>query len=78
MLETTKQVSMHCMNDRENELGEVHKHLMFNSNAIMAGFMLCFFTLASLYSGGSCSSAGKRILYHLDLEKRCDVLVGPT
>jgi hypothetical protein len=70
-------VSMHCMKHPESGLRLTHKYLMFNGNAIMAGFMLCLPALASLYSGRWCSSAGNGFRYHLNPRKSCDVVIGP-
>jgi len=68
---------MHCMKHPESNLPLTYKYLMINSNAIMAGFMLCLSSLASLYLGGSCSSAGNGFTYHENPGKNCDVVVGP-
>ena len=54
------------------------KCLMINGNDIMAGFMLCLSALASLYSGGWCSSAENWSKYHLAPGKSCDASIGPT
>lgn len=71
-------VSMHCIKHAESVLPLTPKSLMINGNDIMAGFMLYLSTLASLYLGGWCCSAGNWSWYRFAPGKSCDASIGPT